>query len=361
MTTAQRVRRVIYWALLGGALARLYVLGQVKSWRVVAPVALEITALTLLAWFAHLVLHELGHLVASRWARFQLDAVTLGPFEWNARVRRWSWAGLSLGGKIATLPIGAVDLRARLRLVAFAGPAVTLLVTAGAQLAWSRAQLPITHPLGVAWVAGLLVIVSATTPGRFRAATAVAGNDIDQILGGRRVLAHWTYLALVQGVLAGGRPRELTPTIDFPSLLPPSNEPPEPITLICAIHHLERAEFPEAKAVLEGAKAKASDAQSWIHTDVFHQSGAIAALIDANLDEAVKCLQVVREQQTLPWYGDLLEACIAKASGDEAMMAKRLDGWLEQARAAMGGRLAFGGNEWILDRLRPGWRTAGAQ
>jgi len=357
VTTAQRVRRVIYWALLGGALARLYVLGELKSWRVVAPVALQITGLTLLAWFAHLVLHETGHLLASRWVRFQIDTVTFGPFEWSARDRRWSWAGLSLGGKIATLPIGALHVRERLRLVAFAGPAVTLLVTAGSSLMWNRAQLPLTHPLGIVWVAGLLVLVSATTPGRFREATAIAGNDIDQILGGRRILAHWTYLALVQCVLSGGRPKELTPTIDFPALLPPPGTPPEPITLICAIHHLERGEFSEAKAVLEAAKPRAAEAQRWIHTDVFHQSGAIAALVDGRLEDAVLCLQVVREQQTLPWYGDLLEACIAKASGDEAMMNKRLDGWLEQARAATRGRLAFGGNEWILDRLRPGWRS----
>jgi hypothetical protein len=348
---------VLFWALLGGALARLYVLGEARSWALVAPVALKITALTLAAWLVHLVLHEGGHLIASRWAGFQLDEVTLGPLAWSAREKRWSWAGLSLGGTIATLPIGALHLRERLRLVAFAGPAVTLLVVAGSFLAWSQRALPVTHPLGIVWVVGLLVIASASTPGRFRESTAVAGNDIDQILGGRRVIAHWTYLAVVQTVLAGGRPKEVTSTIDFAPLLPHAGEPPEPITLVCAIHHLERGAFEQAKAVLVAAKPGAHEALDWIHTDVFHQLGAIAALVDGDPNEAIRCLEVVRQRQSLPWYGDLLEACIAKASGDEAMAGKRLDGWLEQARAASRGRLAFGGNEWILDRLRPGWRT----
>jgi len=38
------------------------------------------------------------------------------------------------------------------------------------------------------------------------------------------------------------------------------------------------------------------------------------------------------------------------------MTTLRLDRWLREAHAAPRGRLAFGGNEWILDRLRPDWR-----
>lgn len=356
MTGAQRFRRVLFWALTGGALARLYVLGEARGWSLVGPVAARITGLTLAAWFAHLLLHEGGHLLAARLMRFQLDSVALGPLEWSARDRAWSWAGLSLGGRISTLPIGATGLRQRLRVVAAAGPVVTLVTLAVLAAAWwSRAE-PITSPLGVFLVAGALVVVSAATPGRFRQATAVAGNDVDQMIGGRRIVAHWTYLAVVQAVLAGRRPKEVTEGIDFPALLPPAGAAPEPITLINAVHHLERGEFAEAKALLQPAAQVVEDAPGWVHTDVFHQLGAIAALVDGDVDQAVRCLDVVRKKQSLPWYGDLLEACIAKAGGDEVMAQQRLSRWLDEARAVSGGRLAFGGNEWILDRLRPAWR-----
>jgi hypothetical protein len=86
---------------------------------------------------------------------------------------------------------------------------------------------PITSNLGIAIVTGRLVLLSAATPGRFRATTAVAGNDLDQVLGGRRIIAHWTYLAVVQGVLAGGRPKGVTEGIDFELLLPPGTRSPE--------------------------------------------------------------------------------------------------------------------------------------
>jgi hypothetical protein len=356
VTFAQHVRRGLFWALTGGALAEFYVLGESRGWAIVAPISLRITALTLAAWFFHLLIHEAGHLIASRAMEFQVDSVTIGPIEWNARNRSWGWAGVSIGGKIGTLPIGAQGLRRRLRVVAAAGPAMTVLALNifGALLVLTPATL--TSPIGVATVTGGLVLLSAMTPGRFRHSTAVAGNDIDQIIGGRAVLAHWTYLAVVQGVLAGRRPRKITEGVDFARLTPGPDDAPEAITLICAVHHLERSDFTKAKAVLTTAARRAHDAPTWIHTDVFHQLGAIAALVDHDLDKAVECLTVVRRMQSRNWYGDLLEACIAQAVGDGAMADKRLNHWLDQARTAMGGRLAFGGNEWILDRLRSTWR-----
>lgn len=355
MTRAQTFRRVLFWALLGGALARLWVLGESRSWAVVGPVALKVTGLVLAAWFFHVLIHEAGHLLASRALGFQVDELTIGPLEWSARERAFHFAGLHLGGKIGILPIGAVDLRRRLRLVAAAGPAMTLLAVLGLGAAWLVRAEPLASPLGVALVTGGLVLLSAATPGRFRAATAVAGNDVDQILATRPVLAHWSYLAVVQAVLAGKRPLDVTATLDFPSLLPPPGAPAEPITLVHAVHHLERGEFDAAKARLDDAAGRLEGAVPWVHTDVFHQRGALAALVDGDLDAATRCLEVVRQRQSLPWYGDLLEACIAKAGGDEEMARLRLGRWLAEARAAApAGRLALGGNEWILERLEPG-------
>ncbi len=359
MTTAQRFRRVVFWALMGGALARLYVLGEAQSWRVVAPVAARITGLTLAAWFLHLVWHELGHLLLSRVARFQVDRIALGPLEWSARDRRWRWGRLSLRGAIAMLPIGATELRHRLRLVALGGPLASGLATVGLGLAWLALGVPITHPLGVGVVTGVLVLVSAATPGRFREATAIAGNDVDQVLGGRAVVAHWTSLAVVQGVLAGRRAMEVVQGLDLTPLRPPPGAPPEPITLLVALSHLERNEVAAARAVLRAATERAHDAAlGWVSTDVFHQLGALFALHDGDVERAAACLVEVRRSQTLPWYADLLEACVAKASGDDEMATRRLDRWLDEARAMTGGRLAAGGNEWILDRLRPGWADA---
>ncbi|MDX2010436.1 MAG: hypothetical protein SFW67_09610 [Myxococcaceae bacterium] len=356
MSFAQRFRRVIFWALLGGALARLYVLGEAKSWRVVAPVAVSMTALTLAAWFLHLVLHELGHLLAARPARFEVDRVTLGPLEWSADTRTWRWGRPSLRGAVAMLPIGATDLRRRLRRVALGGPVASLLATGGLGLAFAISGQPVTHPLGVGFITGLLVLASAATPGRFREATAIAGNDVDQIVGSRGVVAHWTSLAAVQGVRAGRRAVSVLEGVEVSALLPPPGAPPEPVTLLAAIGLLERGEVASAKALLEPASQEADDAAlAWVSTDVFHQLGALLALHEGDVDGAAACLVQVRRFQTLPWYADLLEACVAKASGDAEMADKRLERWLHEATGAPRGRLAFGGNEWILDRLRPGW------
>lgn len=356
MSVAQRFRRVVFWALLGGALARLYVLGEAKSWRVVAPIAVSITGLTLAAWFLHLGWHELGHLSMARWARFEVDRITLGPLEWSADTRRWRWSRPSLRGAIAMLPIGASDLRRRLRLVALGGPAASVFATATLGLAFVVSGQPVTHPVGVGFVTGLLVLASAATPGRFREATAIAGNDVDQILGSRAVVAHWTSLAVVQGVRAGQRATAVLEGIDLTTLLPPEGFPPEPVTLLAAISRLERGDVTGAKALLEPASLRAHDAPlAWVATDVFHQLGALKALHEGDADGAAECLVQVRRFQTLPWYADLLEACVATASGDGEMATRRLERWLDEARRATRGRLAFGGNEWILDQLRPGW------
>jgi hypothetical protein len=358
MTVAQRFRRVVFWALMGGALARLYVLGETQSWRVVGPVALSITALTVVAWLLHLVWHELGHLVGSRAARFEIDRVTLGPLEWSAAERRWRWGRPSLRGAIAMLPIGAEGLRRRLRLVALGGPVASLVATVALAAAWQATSSSITSPLGVGFVTGVLVLVSAATPGRFREATAIAGNDVDQALGGRSVVAYWTSLAVVQAVRAGRRATSVLEGLDLEALLPPQSAPPEPITLLAAITKLEHGEVAAAKALLEAASRKAHDAPlAWVTTDVFHQLGALLALHERDADRAAACLVEVRRFQTLPWYADLLEACVAKASGDDEMADRRLDRWFSEARALPRGQLAFGGNEWILDRLRPGWRA----
>lgn len=351
MTFAQRFRRALFWALMGGALARLYVLGEAKSWRVVGPVALEITALTLAAWLAHVVWHELGHVVAASRVGFQLDAVGFGPVQWSARDRRFSWAGLSLSGRVSTLPIGASDLKRRLRIAAAGGPIATALATLTLAVWWLRSGNEITSPIGISMVAGVLVLVSAATPGRLRASTSVAGNDVDQIIGPRWVLAHWTYLAVVQGVLAGKRPLEALGDAEVDSLIPPAPESASGITLIAAIRNLERREVEKARSLLLDASMRLTDSPSWVCTDVFHQLGAIASLIDSDLPRALECLEHVRKHQTLPWYQHLLEACVAHAQGDSVMAAKRVETWLAEARAVSGGRLALGGNEWILERL----------
>jgi hypothetical protein len=362
MTVAQRFRRVVFWALMGGALARLYVLGEARSWRVVGPVAVGITAMTVAAWFLHLVWHELGHLVASRAARFEVDRVTLGPLEWSALERRWRWGRLSLRGAIAMLPIGASALRRRLRLVALGGPLASLVATLALWAAWRTSGASLASPLGVGFVTGGLVLVSAATPGRFREATATAGNDVDQILGGRAVVGYWTSLAVVQAVRAGRRAASVLEGVDLEALLPPPGAPPEPVTVLAAIAHLERGEGPAAKALLEPASLRAHDAPlAWVATDVFHQLGALYALTEGDADRAAACLVHVRRHQTLPWYADLLEACVARASGDDEMAGRRLERWLAEARAAPRGRLAFGGNEWILDRLQPGWSATSAR
>jgi hypothetical protein len=354
VTVARTIRRLLFWVLLAGAFARFYALGEQASWAVVIPLAASVTIQFLAAWFLHLVVHEAGHLLASRLTNFELDEVTVGPFTYDVATRRWRWNGLRLGGSISILPRGTQRLASRLRWVAVSGPLATFLMSAAAFFVMRTVgQGSLTHPSGIALLAGGVVLISAATPGRLKDPTAVAGNDVDQILLPRRTLAHWTYLAVAQAVLAGHRSADTIDDATLHGLLPAPNEPPEALTVVAIAVWCARGRFAEATQLADRALERSAEAPRWVETDLAHQRGAIAALVEHEVERAAKCLATVRKRQTLSWYGDLLEACVARASQDEVMARKRLDRWLSEAHALPKGRLALGGNEWILERLRP--------
>ena len=82
-------------------------------------------------------IHELGHVAAGRWQRFQFYGLTVGPLAWkpdNNGKTRFHWnKSLNLAGGVAVmLPKGAEGLRRRFMWFAAGGPLASLLLAAAA-------------------------------------------------------------------------------------------------------------------------------------------------------------------------------------------------------------------------------------
>lgn len=81
--------------------------------------------------------HELGHVIAGSWQRFQFYGLTVGPLAWkpddNGKTRfHWNKSLNLAGGVAIMLPEGADDLRRRFMWFAAGGPLASLLLAAAA-------------------------------------------------------------------------------------------------------------------------------------------------------------------------------------------------------------------------------------
>jgi hypothetical protein len=348
-----RLRRLLFIVTAGACLARVYVLGEERGWALVGPTALRVVALSLAAWLAHLVLHELAHLVAARTQGFvvrgvRLAVVTLDLAGPRPRLR---WGG-DLGGGVNSLPRGGEALPARLRRVALAGPAATLAATLALTAAWARGPAPsLASPLGIFVVMGGLVLVTALLPGALLPRRPDSGSDLDQLLQPRAVLAHWTNAAAIEAVVRGA---PLEGALDWRATdaLLPTAGPAEPFELGWCYACLEAGERGRARERLERLAANlADDAPEWLRTDVAMQRGLLAALDARDPGLARTCLAEVEAHQALDWYAGLLRAAIAHADGDDAAAGAHLDAWLEAAARHPQQGVLLSGNRWALRSL----------
>ncbi|MFT3714261.1 MAG: hypothetical protein QM817_41895 [Archangium sp.] len=344
-----RVRRLVMILTLGALASRLYVLGQEKGFELVGRATLLITAVALGSWLMHLVLHELAHLAAALTQDFAVRAVYLGPLGFERVPRPRVVLRASLSGGVNSLPRGAIDLQTRLRVVAAAGPLMTLLVSSLAWRAWSASGESIASPLGVFLSMGVLTFVTAMLPGVLLPTRPVSGTDLEQLIQPRAVLANWVNAAAVQQLLEGKRVSQVLDRRVWEHLLPPSSLPVEPLELGWCIASLDAGEVtPAKKRLREMVERFDDDSPEWLRTDTFNQLGCISAL-DGDVVLAQTCLERVRETQSVEWYCELLVACIAQARGEDA--APALARWHAGVDVHPTKSVALAGNEWILGRL----------
>jgi hypothetical protein len=348
---APRLRRLLTWTVVGAALARVSVLGVERGPQLVARQTLRVTGLALAAWGLHLVVHELAHWVAARREHFEVLAVRLGPLKLElAEGPRLQWAGLDLGGGVSSLPRGLTGLPGRLRRVAAAGPLATAtlaLLSLGLYLRLGQPGLGSAAGIGV--VMGGFVLVTALLPGVLLPQARESGTDLDQLLQPRRILAHWSHAAVLQGLLHGQPVSAVASPAQLAPLLPLDGV--EPLVLAWVIASCEAGDFEGARGRLDAGLEALEVGPQWLRTDWFNQRGAVAALVEADPARARACLARVREFAALPFYGLLLEGCIACVDGRLPEARAALEQWEAAVDAHPRGQFARAGNQWIVSRL----------
>jgi hypothetical protein len=339
------LRRVIFAATVGTVLARLYVLGVERGWALVGPVAVRVALTALAAWSVHVIAHELGHFAAARGQGFEVRSLRFGPVVIDLVARRVSLIGRDLGGSVSLLPRGVNEVRGRLRRVALAGPAVTLALTALAALAWRR-EAGLGSTSGIALVMGGYVLVTALLPGVMLPRRPPAGTDLEQVLGARWVVAHWTHLAVLQGLAQGRALADVAPLPVIERLLPERRAPLEPLVLVAVLRFIEVGRVADARAWV--THADLSSAPGWMVGDFALTAACFFALIDGDLVLARTWALQAQEHQAQPWFSLLVEAALAAVEQRPSDARAR---WLTELKAYPFQAVALGANQWVLDRL----------
>lgn len=344
------VRRVIFIAVLAFAASRLVGLAQARGFELVAIATVQVTLVSLSAWVLHMVAHELAHWAAAKSQGFVVRGVRFGPvaLDFSGQRTRVRLGG-DLGGGVSSLPRGTERLWVRLRRVALAGPAMTLLLTACTFVWWrvgsdgSLATIP-----GVFLVMGVFTLVTALMPGVVLPRRPPSGTDLEQALQPRSVKAHWLNAAALQAVLDGKPLREALDVREAMALMPSEGEV-EGLELGWCFAMLDAGETERARVRLRSMVERFDeDTPEWLKTDAFNQLGVLSAF-EGDVVHAQACLAEVHETQSMEWYEFLLRACIARARSENWEVP--LQRWLNGANASPGRLFAFAGNQWVLDSL----------
>ncbi len=340
---------MLYVVTMGAVGWRLSALAQELGWELVLRSTVQVTALAIGAWLLHVVLHELAHLAASRWQKFELRGLQFGPLVLDftgPRVKvRWR---LELGGGVNALPCGVERLGPRLRIVALAGPVMTALITLATFLVWRAQDTSLASPLGIFLVMGGFTLVTALLPGALLPSPPPSGTDLEQVLQPRDVIAHWTNAAALQAVSKGARISDVLDWRASQALLPDGGEV-EAFELGWSLSCLDAGEVQRGQARLKLMVSRLEEGDAdWLLTDTFNQLGCLATF-EGDVVYATACLEQVKQTQSTDWYCELLVACIERARGGdwETPLAR----WHRGVDAHPGKAFALAGNEWVLRRL----------
>jgi hypothetical protein len=165
--------------------------------------------------------HEIGHLMGGKLAKFRFHLLIIGPFKMMRRKERLhlSWSrGAFFNGLAASLPEDDRQLRWRMLLFAVGGPLASLLLALLGTAVFFNYRRDIDFLLDNAWLvegAALTAIISfiffltAMKPGQYNNGMPADGGRIITLLQGNETADRWCALVLLNGAdVLGQRPRE---------------------------------------------------------------------------------------------------------------------------------------------------------
>lgn len=275
------------------------------------------------------------------------DITTLLALRREAWSGRWRVSVASLA--LEVFPSGLHQLVAKMRGLAETQLAVPLTATvissfwfiAGTRHAWS-------HSAMIA-ATSLFVLVTTLLPAMPR--IAAAGSAFDRLFAPRWARANWVWAATVRALDGGAVLRELLRPEALTSLLPAENRPLEPVSLLFQTLYCELGDFEPVRPLLTRWQTEAATLPAWLAVDGLKQSAAVYALVDGDLARATACLDAVKRLQLVPWYSELIVACLAHARGDADARDAALSTWNEAVAANPRCGLLRSANRWILARL----------
>ncbi len=341
-----RVRRLLAIVTAAGVLVWLFTLGQARGWGLVAQVGARVVGVALVAFAGHVVAHELAHFALARAMNFEVRALRFGPVVVDLVNRKLALAGPDLGGGVVLLPRGVERLTSRLRLVAAAGPLMTASLTLLTWTQWS-AREGYGSTTGIALVMGAYVLLTSLLPGVLLPRSPASGTDLEQLIASRRVLAHWTHLAVLQGLSHGAALAQVGELSALEALLPPREAPAEPLLLVVLIRWVEVGRVALVRERL--TQVELTFAPEWLVGDLALLASCFFALVDGDAVLARSWLAVAHEHQSQPWFSLLAEAALAQL---EARPSDALARWREHLETFPFKAVALGANRWVLDRLQ---------
>ena len=277
------------------------------------------------------------------------DATTLLALRRDAWSGRWriTWASLAL----EIFPSTLTELKARMRRLGITQLSISLVVSslstiwflAGSRQWWSHAAMVM--------LASLFVLLTTLLPAVPR--IAAAGSALDRLLAPRWAEANWVWAGVLRGLDGGAPLTALVSTERLRPLLPPHERPLEPVSLLFQTLCCEQGHFAQARPHLERWQKAPAELPVWLTVDGLKQAAAVYALVDGDLARATECLEEVKRLQLVPWYAELVVACLAHARGSASERDQALQVWKDAVDAHPRRNLLLGANRWILARLAP--------
>lgn len=288
--------------------------------------ALAAACVLLAGWIA-LAVHELGHAIGGRLARFRFQLLVVGPLrverdEATGRVTAGLNRELSLyGGVAASVPLDTANLGARMATVVAGGPVASVLLAAGA---WGLALVAAGAPFAQLQlvVLGMLsagVACATLLPMRSGGFSTDGARLLRIVRGGPAARREAATLPLIALMSAGTPPREWDP-----AMVRAAREPADGTTeecfghLLAYMHLLDAGHVAEAGAALDRvtalrgifpkAFAPSLDVEAAYYAGAHRGDAARARALIAQLPERSAVVQ--------PWDRARAEAAALRAEGD---------------------------------------------
>lgn len=278
--------------------------------------------------------HELGHVAAGSWQRFQFYGLTVGPFAWKPDATgktRFHWnKSLNLAGGVAImLPEGAEDLRHRFMWFAAGGPLASLLLVG---VAYGLSQL-ITPPHFVYFLLitisffSLAIFIATILP--FRAG-GFASDGLRILTFARNGPTAAADLAGLQAAahLRSGRPHSELPVNDFEAVVNDENVPEQQRTTMNYyryLHALASGNIDEAADLYAAVMAGLDNYPAGTHGTFHLEQAFFEAHYRHNLPAAEAALARNTEGPfTEPLSVHIAQAAIAALRNDRQTLAPLL-------------------------------------